>query len=83
MFHFGIALARHMPFVIPQYVQCILHGLTGVLLCIPFIFADSKRSRFGGSTRWLPFRMEIIYIFIVATLIAKVLFKQLLTCDAV
>ena len=33
-----------------QYVQCILHELTSVLLCIPFIFADSDRCQFGGST---------------------------------
>jgi len=25
---------------ISQYVQCILHTLTGVLLCVPFIFTD-------------------------------------------
>ena len=27
---FDIALARQVPFGIPQYVQCILHGLTTV-----------------------------------------------------
>ena len=47
---FGVALALQVPFGIPQYVQCILHGLTSVLLCVPFIFADSKKCRFGGST---------------------------------
>ena len=47
---FDIASAREMPFGIPQYVQCTLHGLTSVLLCVPFIFADSERYRFGGST---------------------------------
>ena len=35
---FDIASAREVPFGIPQYVQCILHS---VLLCVPFIFADS------------------------------------------
>ena len=40
---FYIALAREVPFGIPQYVQCILHGLIDVLLCVPFIFADSKK----------------------------------------
>ena len=29
-----------MLFGIPQYVQCILHGLTTVLFCVPFIFAE-------------------------------------------
>ena len=47
---FDVALAQEVPFGIPQYIQCILHGLTSLLLCVPFIFADSKRCRFGGST---------------------------------
>ena len=46
---FDIALALQVPFGILQYVQCILHGLTSVLLCVPFIFADRERCRFGGS----------------------------------
>ena len=47
---FDVASAREVPFGIPQYVQCILHGLTSVLLCVPFIFSDSKKCQFGGST---------------------------------
>ena len=47
---FDVASAREVPFGIPQYVQCILHGLTSVLLCVPFIFADSEKSQFGSST---------------------------------
>ena len=31
---FDITFAREMPFGVPQYVQCILHGLTSVLLCV-------------------------------------------------
>ena len=46
---FDVASSREVRFGIPQYVQCILHGLTSVLLCVPFIFADSERCRFGGS----------------------------------
>jgi len=45
-----VTLARDVPFGIPQYIQCILHGLTSVLLCVPFIFADSEKYRFGGCT---------------------------------
>ena len=45
---FDIASAGYMPFGIPQYVQCIRHGLNSVLLCVPFIFADSERCQFGG-----------------------------------
>jgi len=40
---FDVASARKVPFGIPQYVQCILQGLTSVLLCVPFIFADSEK----------------------------------------
>ena len=41
---FDDALAQEVPFGILQYVQCILHGLTSVFLCVPFIFADSEVS---------------------------------------
>ena len=47
---FDIALAPEVPFGIMQYVQCILHGLTNVFLCVPFFFADSERSQIGDST---------------------------------
>ena len=47
---FDIVLAQEVPFGIPQYTQCILHGLTSVLFCVPFIFAGSKKCRFGDST---------------------------------
>ena len=46
---FDVASAREVLLGIPQYVQCILHGLTSVLLCVPFIFADSKMCQFGSS----------------------------------
>ena len=59
---FDVASARQVPFGIPQYVQCYHHGLTSVLLCVPFIFAESEKCRFGDSTRWLPFVMEIVCI---------------------
>jgi len=38
---FDIALAREVPFGMPQYIEYILHGLTSVLLCVPFIFVNS------------------------------------------
>ena len=38
-----IASAGEVPFGLPQHVQCILQGLTSVLLCFPFIFADSEK----------------------------------------
>jgi len=40
---FNIASAREAPFGILQYVQCILQGITSVLLCVSFIFADSEK----------------------------------------
>ena len=39
---FDVASSQEVPFGIPQYIQCILHGLTSVLLCVPFIFADNE-----------------------------------------
>jgi len=36
---FDIASAREVPFAIPLCMQCILHGLTSALPCVPFIFA--------------------------------------------
>ena len=50
---FSVASARQVPFGIPQlaqYNQYLLHGLTSVLLCVPFIFADSEKCQFGNST---------------------------------
>ena len=54
---FNVASAEHVPFGIPQYVQCILHRP-------PLIFANSERCRFDGSARWLPFVMEIARTFL-------------------
>ena len=51
---FDVALAREVPFGIPQYVQCILHGLTSVLLCVPFIFADSEKCQLMVARDGLP-----------------------------
>ena len=31
---FDVASVGHMPFGIPQHIQCILHGLNSVLLCV-------------------------------------------------
>ena len=40
---FNVASFRDMPFGILQYVQCTHHGLTFVLHCVPFLFADSPK----------------------------------------
>ena len=41
-----VASAQQVHSGIPQYTQCMLHGLTCVLLCVKFIFTDSKRCHF-------------------------------------
>ena len=53
-----------MPFGILQYVQCILHGLTSVLLCVPFIFADNESVDLVVICDDFPWVMEssIVYI---------------------
>jgi len=33
---FDTTLVLEVPFGMPPYVQCILHGLTSALLCVPF-----------------------------------------------
>jgi len=47
-----------VPFGIPQYIQYILHGLTNVLLCVSFIFANSEKCQFGDG-----FTMDIFIRF--------------------
>ena len=37
---FDVVSAQEVPL---QYTQCIIHELTSVFLCVPFIFADSKK----------------------------------------
>jgi len=73
---FNVTSAQDMPFGIPQYVQCILHRLTSVLICVPFIFADSEKCQCGGCMWWLPCMRngKSSVFFIVAILITEVLF---------
>jgi len=72
---FDVASAREVPFAIPLYMQCIFHGLTMVLLCVPLIFIHHEKCRFSGKHMMASIKSSIILI--VATLITKVLFKQL------
>ena len=44
---FNVTSAQEVLLGLLQYIQCIVHGLTGVL---PFIFADSKKFQFGSSS---------------------------------
>jgi len=73
---FDVASAREVLFAILLYVQCILHGDTMDLLCEPFIFVHHEKCRFSGGHVMATIKSSVI--FIVATLITKVLFKQLL-----
>jgi len=45
---FDVASAQEVPFAIPLHMQCILHGLTSALLCVPFILAYHKNCQFCG-----------------------------------
>jgi len=74
---YNVASARKVPFALPLYMQCIFHGLTMALLCVPFIFVHHKKCR-------LHVIASICYgnRLVVATLITKVLFEQLLICTA-
>ena len=46
---FNFTSAQEVSFGILQYIQFIIHGLTSILLCVPFTFADSERCQFGGT----------------------------------
>jgi len=74
---FDIASAREVPFAILLYIQCILHGLTMALICVPFIFGHHEKCQFCGR-RHVMVSIKLSIIFIVATLITKVLFNQML-----
>jgi len=42
------------------YVECILCGVTSILLCVPLVFAAGEKGRFGGG---IPFIIEIVHDF--------------------
>jgi len=73
---FDVASAQEVPFAILLYIQCILHGLNTALLCVPFILVHHEKCRFSG--RHVMASTKLSVIFIVGTLITKVLFKQFL-----
>ena len=70
-------------FGIPQYAQCILHGLTSVLLCVPFIFVTGKGVDLAVARDGFPSKWKLSVFFIVAIMIAEVLFIQFLIHIAV
>jgi len=43
-----VASAREVPFAIPLCIQCVLHGLSTALLCVPFIFVHHEKCRYSG-----------------------------------
>ena len=52
---------------IPQYIHDVYRGLTFVLLCVSFIFADSAMCQLAvaHANGFLLFVMEIVCIFVV------------------
>ena len=60
---YDVASAQEVPFCTSQYVQCIIHRLTSVLLCVPLIFADSEKCQFGSTHDGFLCVMEIVCIF--------------------
>jgi len=45
----------------PLYIQCLLHRLTRILLCVPFIFLTTKTVNFVVGMWWLPFTRFLLY----------------------
>ena len=72
-----------VPFGRLQYVQCILQGLTGVLLCIPFIFAHSKSIDLVVAHDGFLCVIKSVCIFHVGYLDYRVLFEQFVIRTAV
>jgi len=72
---FEVVSAREMPFAMLLYIQCILHGLTRALLCVPSIFAHHKRCRFCNRHMMASISNKNCPL-IVASLIAEVLFNS-------
>jgi len=56
----------------------LLHGLYSALFVSHSSLLAMKSVDFMVGTLWLPFVLEMVYNFIVATSIAEVLFKDLL-----
>jgi len=56
---FDVVSAQEVPFGIPQ---CILQGLTSVLLCVPFIFGNSEKHWVVAPDGFLCVT-EIVHIF--------------------
>ena len=78
--------AWELPFSIPLCIQCILHGLTSDLLCVPFIFfSGSKKSiDFSGNMWWLSVHNKSFLHLIVATFIAQTFLNSswfVILCD--
>jgi len=81
---FDVASAREVLGIL-QYVQCILQGLTGLLLCVLFIFADSESVNLvvAHDSFLCMHNKKSSVFFIVATFITEVLFKHFLIRTAV
>ena len=64
-------------------MQCILHGLTSVLLVSRSSLLTAKGVDLVGVRDGFLSYWKLSVFFIVATLIAAVLFEQFLICNAV
>jgi len=73
---FEIASAREVPFGIPQYVQCILQGLT-IVLHSSSLTVKSVNLVVGCDGFLCVTRKHLVF-FIVATFITEVLFEHFL-----
>ena len=84
---FDVASSQDMPFGIPKYVQCTHHGLTFVLLCVPFLFADSPKYQFGVARCMVSLqyvcKRESSAFSVVTGLIAEMILTLFFICNAV
>ena len=63
-----ITSSRDVPFRQLQYIQCMYHGLTFVLLCVPVLFADNVRCQFAIARYGFPMAVScFLFGFSVVT----------------
>jgi len=75
-----VTSTQQVQYGMSQDIQCTHHRLTIVLLCVPFLYADSPECRFV--VVYDSFCKRKLSVFSVATgLIAKVLHLQLFICN--
>ena len=81
---FDVISAQQVSLGILQYIQCTHHGLTFVLLYVPYLFADNPRCQFTVA-QWLIYicKQESSVFSMVTGFIAEALLLLFFVCNTV